>query len=155
MSFYYIFYRVIDNFIEYGTQQDRRHDVSGRPVSVTTDENVERIKDYFKVNPNATIRKAAQALKISKTSLHRILKHFLNMHPYKINSLQLLSERSMGRVKCCKTITGMFKDRELDEKLISFTDEAYFYLNGYVNKQNYRFWGSENPNVSKSKALHP
>ena len=35
------------------------------------------------------------------------------MHPYKISSHQLLSERSMGqRVKFCKTITGMFKDRE-------------------------------------------
>ena len=122
-------------FIEYGTLQDRKHDVSGRPVSVTTDENVERTKDYFKVNPNATIRKAAQALKISKTSLYRILKHFLNMHPYKISSHQLLFERFMGQhVKFCKTITGMFEDRELDEKLIIFTD---------------------NPTVSISKPLHP
>ena len=146
----------IINFIEYGTLQDRRHDVSGRPVSVTTHENVERNKDYFKFNPNASIWKVAQALKISKTSLHRILKHFLNMHPYKISSYQLLSERSMGqRVKFCKTITGMFEDRELDEKLIIFTDEAHFYLNGYVNKQNDRFWGSENPSVSISKPLHP
>ena len=109
------------------------------------------------VNPNATIRKlSAQVLKKSKTSLHRILKHFLNMHPYKISSHQLLSERSMGqRVKFCKTITGMFEDRELDEKLIIFIDEAHFYLNGYVNKQNYRFWRSENPTVSISKPLHP
>ena len=33
--FYYIFYRVIDNFIQYGTLQDRRHDVSGRPVGIS------------------------------------------------------------------------------------------------------------------------
>ena len=154
--FYYIFYRVIDNFIKYGTLQDHRHDVPGRPVSMPTDENVERIKDYFKVNPNATIRKAAQALKISKTSLHRILKHFLNMHLYKISSHQLLSEHSMGkRLKFCKTITGMFEDKELDEKLISFTDKAHFYLNGYINKQNYCFCGSENPNDSIPKPLYP
>ena len=87
---------VIDNFIEYGTLQDCRHDVSSRPVSLTTDENVQRMKDYFKVNRNAPIWKAAQALQISKTSLHRILKYFLNMQPYKISSHQLLSERSMG-----------------------------------------------------------
>ena len=100
------------------------------------------LETLFKVNPNATIRKAAQALKISKTSLHRILKHFLNMRPYKISSHQLLSERSIGqRVKFCQTITEMFEDRELHEKFIIFTDEAHFYLNGYVNKQNYRFWG--------------
>ena len=28
-------------------------------------------------------------------------------------------------------------------------------MNGYVNKQNYRFWGTENPNISISKSLHP
>ena len=49
----------------------------------------------------------------------------------------------------------MLRDREFDEKLMIFTDEAHFYLNGYVNKQNYRFSGSENPTVSISKPLHP
>ena len=123
---------------------------------MTTNGNVEKIKDYFKFNPNATIRKVAQALKMSETSLHRILKKYLNVHPYKISSHQLLSKHSMGqRVKFCKTITGMFKDRELDEKLIIFTDEAHFYLNGYVNKQDYVFWGSENPNFSISKIFAP
>ncbi|EZA62935.1 hypothetical protein X777_15527 [Ooceraea biroi] len=78
------------------------------------------------------------------------------MHPYKITSHQLLTKRAMTkRVEFCKTINGMFEDGELDAKLIIYTDEAHFWLNGYVNKQNYRFWGSENPNVSLAKPLHP
>ena len=27
----------------------------------------------------------------------------------------------------------------------SFSDEAYFYIGGYGNKQNCRIWGTENP----------
>nr|XP_012149732.1 PREDICTED: uncharacterized protein LOC105663683 [Megachile rotundata] len=147
--------RIINNFIQYGTIQNHRHDLPGPSASITVEENIEAIKNYFEQNPNASIRKAAQAFKISKTTLHRILKYFLKMHPYKITSHQLLTERAMlKRVEFCKTINGMFENEELDEKFIIYTDEAHFWLNGYVNKQNYRFWGSENLNVSLAKDLH-
>ena len=49
----------------------------------------------------------------------------------------------------------MFGSGEIDEKKIVFFDEAHFWLNGYANKKNYRFWGTENPNISISKSLHP
>ncbi|GFX73830.1 putative transposable element [Trichonephila clavipes] len=32
-------------------------------------------------------------------------------------------------------------------KRILFSDEAHFWLNGYVNKQNYRIWSEANPQV--------
>lgn len=59
------------------------------------------------------------------------------------------------RKEFCNLITEMFDNNELSEKAIIFSDEAHFYLNGYVNKQNYRFWGRENPNVIKATPLHP
>ncbi|GFT19222.1 uncharacterized protein TNCV_303401 [Trichonephila clavipes] len=37
---------------------------------------------------------------------------------------------------------------------IWFTDEAHFHLNGFVNKQNWRFWGSENPYWCEVKPLY-
>ena len=43
------------------------------------------------------------------------------------------------RVKFYKTITEMFESGEIDENKIVFPDETHFWLNGYVNKQNYRF----------------
>ncbi|GFW52551.1 hypothetical protein TNCV_404791 [Trichonephila clavipes] len=33
-------------------------------------------------------------------------------------------------------------------KRILFSDEAHFWLNGYVNKQNCRIWSEANPQVS-------
>ena len=51
-------------------------------------------------------------------------------------------------------ICGMFESGEIDENKIVFSDEAHFWLNGYVNKQNCQFWAKKNPNISISKSLY-
>ena len=38
---------------------------------------------------------------------------------------------------------------------IIFSDEAHFDLGGYVNKQNYRIWGTENSYAYIEKPTHP
>ncbi|GFT87934.1 hypothetical protein TNCV_800241 [Trichonephila clavipes] len=40
-------------------------------------------------------------------------------------------------------------------KRILFSDEAPFWLNGYVNKQNCRIWSEANPRVYVETPLHP
>ncbi|GFU41245.1 putative DD41D transposase [Trichonephila clavipes] len=40
-------------------------------------------------------------------------------------------------------------------KRILFSDEAHFWLNGYVNKQNCRIWREDNPQVYVETPLHP
>ncbi|GFV11323.1 uncharacterized protein TNCV_3724121 [Trichonephila clavipes] len=40
-------------------------------------------------------------------------------------------------------------------KGILFSDEAHFWLNGYVNKQNCRIWSEANPQVYVKTPLHP
>ncbi|GFV65533.1 hypothetical protein TNCV_2331951 [Trichonephila clavipes] len=40
-------------------------------------------------------------------------------------------------------------------KRIVFSDEAHFWLNGYVNKQNCRIWSEANPQVYVETPLHP
>ncbi|GFV41711.1 uncharacterized protein TNCV_3628621 [Trichonephila clavipes] len=40
-------------------------------------------------------------------------------------------------------------------KRILFSDEAHFWLNGYVNKQNCRIWSEANPQVYDETPLHP
>ncbi|GFX89099.1 transposable element Tc3 transposase [Trichonephila clavipes] len=35
------------------------------------------------------------------------------------------------------------------------SDEAHFWLNGYVNKQNCRIWSEANPHVYVETPLHP
>ncbi|GFX14226.1 hypothetical protein TNCV_1767201 [Trichonephila clavipes] len=38
---------------------------------------------------------------------------------------------------------------------LSTDDEAHFWLNGYVNKQNCRIWSEANPQVYVETPLHP
>ncbi|GFT21145.1 putative transposable element [Trichonephila clavipes] len=40
-------------------------------------------------------------------------------------------------------------------KRILFSDEAHFWLNGYVNKQNCRIWSEANPQEYGETPLHP
>ncbi|GFV86031.1 hypothetical protein TNCV_670281 [Trichonephila clavipes] len=40
-------------------------------------------------------------------------------------------------------------------KRILFSDEAHFWLNGYVNKQNCSIWSEANPQVYVETPLHP
>ncbi|GFT19158.1 uncharacterized protein TNCV_302921 [Trichonephila clavipes] len=40
-------------------------------------------------------------------------------------------------------------------KRILFSDEAHFWLNGYVNKQNCHIWSEANPQVYAETPLHP
>ncbi|GFW28276.1 mariner transposase [Trichonephila clavipes] len=40
-------------------------------------------------------------------------------------------------------------------KRILFSNEAHFWLNGYVNKQNCRIWSEANPQVYVETTLHP
>ncbi|GFT62679.1 hypothetical protein TNCV_3096151 [Trichonephila clavipes] len=46
-------------------------------------------------------------------------------------------------------------DQETELKRILFSDEAHFWLNGSVNKQNCRIWSEANPQVYVETPLHP
>ena len=40
-------------------------------------------------------------------------------------------------------------------KKIIFSDGAHFDFGGYVNRQNCRIWGTENPRADNEKLMHP
>ncbi|GFW67496.1 uncharacterized protein TNCV_3391671 [Trichonephila clavipes] len=48
-----------------------------------------------------------------------------------------------------------FKSVEVQSAHDGVVDEAHFWLNGYVNKQNCRIWSEANPQVYIETPLHP
>jgi len=45
-------------------------------------------------------------------------------------------------------------DADFVSKII-FSDEAHFHMSGFVNKQNSRLWGTENPQQIEPCQMHP
>jgi len=113
---------------------------------------------HFEAHPNDSIRRAAQTLNMSYGNVRNILKYFLKMHPYKVQCLQFLSDNAkLARKSFCQNLCSKISNNEIDidaEKII-FSDEAHFWLNGYVNKQNYRFWGTQPSHIIEEHNLHP
>ena len=44
-------------------------------------------------------------------------------------------------------LRSTYRRFQFGKKKIIFSDEAHFDLGGYVNKQNCRIWGTENPHA--------
>ena len=82
----------------------------------------------------------------SYTTVRNVLKDHLHMKPYKFMKSHKLPDHCFDlRTNFCNSLKAK-GDSFL--KTILFTDECHFYLNGFVNKQNMRFWGQEKPNTT-------
>ena len=111
---------------------------------VTTLENVEAMRNAVEQSPCRSAVRRAQALRLSDTTVRRILHQDLNFHPYKLMLVQELNQQDFGRrTTFAETTLQMFEE---DAELVILTsDEAHFHLNRSVNKQNFRYWSTINP----------
>ncbi|PNF39027.1 hypothetical protein B7P43_G04846 [Cryptotermes secundus] len=116
-----------------------------------TPENVEAVRQSILGSPRCSARKHAVVLDISNNSMCRILHKHLHFHPYKMVVVQELSPRDIqNQIMACKTLLETLPF----DALVFFSDEAHFHLSGYVNKQNMRYWSSNNPRELHERPLH-
>ncbi|GFT34857.1 uncharacterized protein TNCV_3878721 [Trichonephila clavipes] len=66
------------------------------------------------------------------------------------------------RIACCQHPSRIASELKITFSLewdmfpdAALSDEAHFWLNGYVNKQNCRIWREANPQMYVKTALHP
>lgn len=145
--------RIVKRFEESGSVEDRRHTNTGRPRSVRTSENLERVKNVINETPQRSVRRVLGDVSntMSATSVYRILKFDLQLTPYKVSIMQHLKETDItSRVSFANWMTSNI---DIVEKLW-FSDEAHFYLNPQINKQNCRCWSTEKPDFYIEKPLH-
>ncbi|GFU92322.1 hypothetical protein TNCV_1339031 [Trichonephila clavipes] len=69
-----------------------------------------------------------------------------------VKSVDAQSPQARGFVEWAQNEIAVIPDFH---KRILFSDEAQFWLNGYVNKQNCRIWSEANPQVHVETPLHP
>lgn len=123
----------------------------GRPRSVRTPENVERVRQAVLTSPHRPARRQAATLGISDRTVRRILHQDLHFHPYKIAIVQKLKPQDYAHRQ---TFSEQMIDLMDDDKVLVMSDEAHFHLDGFVNKQNFRYWSETNPQELHERPLH-
>ena len=137
-------------FKKTGSVEDQRR--SGRPRTVTDENTTARVLEVLTQSPRKSTRRLSVKTGVSQTSITRILKAS-KWHPYKLQMLHHISEDDPDRrLEFCEWVVCKLNDDENFSNKIMFTDEANFYVNGEVNRQNMRYWSNANPHwISSTK----
>lgn len=147
--------RLYAKFKRTGSVEDDKKAMATATATVVTDGAKQVVDDFFAADPTRSVRRAAEMLGIKRTSLQRIMKE-LELSPYKIQVTQPLNEdHTQRRSEFAQLMLEKLQTGEIDVKKIWFSDEAYFTLDGHLNKQNYRYWGRERPEITVVRSLHP
>lgn len=129
---------------------------AGRPRSAINDDSIEVVRCFFEENEQYSIRQASLDLNINRESVRLILRKKIKSFPYKIQLFQQLTQWDKDRRdQFAFRMSRWIQRGKVDPKKIWWSDECHFWLSGYVNKQNYRFWATENPRIFETSELKP
>jgi len=144
--------RLVEKFRDEGSVCDKPR--TGRPNG-RTPEVIDRVRDSVLISPKTSTRRRSQQLDVRRTTLTRVLKDDLRLVPYKIQLKQALNVGDrQSRVQICHWFVEQIGQNPEWINNVWFSDEAHFYLNGVVNRQNFRYWGSEKPDEVAQRPLH-
>jgi transposase len=133
--------KLVSKFKETGSVADKRR--SGRPP--VAEEIREGVVAKVHASPRKSIRRTSMELGVPKGTVHDILKQE-NFHPYKLQIVQHLTEDDPDdRLEICQWFLSQIEKNEHFLRGVLFSDEANFYANGEVNKQNHKHWSTDKP----------
>ena len=144
--------RWVNSFRERGVLSHAEHRAHGHRTPTT---GLRKITRAVRRNPHHSVRQLSRRTGASKSTIHRILRRQLGLFPYKLQLTQRLHRGEKAkRMQFCRWLLGKWASPRFRQSLL-FSDEAHFYLNGHVNKQNCRIWGLENPHALVEQDQHP
>lgn len=142
--------RIVRRFKGTGSVSDTHR--PGRPKTARSPENIKKADASIKENSKKSVRRRSQEMGLSKSSLSRILLKDLNLHPYKTQTMQTLSDSDKeARKEMCLWMKERLVQDDHWADRIWFSDEAHFYL---ANRQNCRVWSQHLPSDINEKPLH-
>ncbi len=117
---------------------------SGRPRSATDQNNEVMVLGSVALKTQQSLKEISEETGVSMTSVGRILRRY-KFHPFGVTLLQELSEKDFQlRMDFCETMELSIRNNDFVTN-ICFSDESTFFLNGYVNRHNMRYWCQQNP----------
>ncbi len=134
---------IVQRFQETGSVEDLER--TGRPLTGTSLENLESVKQTVTQSPKKSIRRGSAETGISRSSYHRSLQK-LDLKAFRPQFVVELSDDDFDRRMefCERMLALVHKDPSLLLKIL-WTDEADFKLNGHINRHNSSYWAEENP----------
>lgn len=89
-----------------------------------------------------SIRKCSEENSLSIGSTHTIARRVLKLYPYRLILVHALSDYDkLVRVGACHQLVPLLSP----DRIVVFSDEASFKLDGYVNRWNCRVWDHRRP----------
>ena len=114
--------------------------------TVRTPENIAVVREAIESIPHRSARRHSVSLGLSEAKVRHILHKDLHFYPYKIQVTHALHERDyVNRINFCQNFLQLMNQNQDLVNNLLMNDEAHFYLSGFVNKQNYRYWSATNP----------
>lgn len=125
----------------------------GRTRTIRTKASIAKVKRRVNGKRPSSTRKLAAQLKISRTSVQRMLKEDLHYFPYKKTTEPRLTElQKKKRVQFANWVLNNFSKE--DTKKWLFSDEKMFDLNGIYNSQNDRVWAPSRQVADERGGVH-
>ena len=135
---------MVKKFQNTGSLKDGRSENTTQQRNVLISAKLEEIRQLLEKEPTLSIRRASQRLMLGYSTVQRALRNHIDFFVYEVQSMQSLTGLNFAsRLAFARMVKSKIDRREININRVWFLDEAHFYLNEYVNKQNYRFQGSE------------
>lgn len=127
-----------------------------RPRPARSEENIAAVAESVHEDREESIRHRSQQLGLTYGTTWRILRRDLKLKAYKIQLVQELKPVDLPRRQrfALWALEKCQEDPTFSSQIL-FSDEAHFWLNGYVNKQNCRIWDEEQPEEIQELPLYP
>ena len=121
---------------------------SGRPVSVTTQENETLVSQAFTKSPQKSKQRASIELGISRTSLSRLMQR-LGLKMYRPRLLHGLLEDDPDRcLQFCEMVLNEGRQGNGITDKITWSDKAHLKLSGAIYRHNCVYYSTKNPHVT-------
>ena len=124
--------------------------------TVRSEENIAAVSASVTEDREMSIRRRSQQLGLCYSTTWKILRKDLGVKPFKIQLVQELKPADLPQRRIFgEWALGKLAEDPLFYRKIVFSDEAHFWLNGYVNKQNCRIWSEDQPEALQQLPMHP
>ena len=137
-------YRNVRKYLTEGTSKNVNKGRSGRPRTQRNVENIETVRQHLLNEPTLSTRR--NGTNFSQTTFHRIVKHDIKWHPYRIHVRHELKNQDFARrLRFCNWFLERCQNNRFLYNLV-IGDEAGFSMNGKVNTHNLRCYAPKGDN---------